>query len=182
VTGGARRRRQLALAFGHDRNTDQQRGGRRRGHRNRTVGRAHAARADDGRQRPDRRRLEVRDRGRDTDDVGDRIVGAHLVKRDPIHLRAVQLRLHLGDSLEDVRRQIPCLRLQLRLLQQPLHLRIIAMIMLVHVHVLVLVIVIVIVVVVAVLVLVVRMLMRVRVPPWPIDLEAFPDERAAAPA
>ena len=53
------------------------------------------------------------------------------------------------------------------------------MIMLVHVHVHVLVLVLVLVVVVAVLVLVVRMLMRVRVPPWPIDLEAFPDERAA---
>jgi hypothetical protein len=49
----------------------------------------------------------VGDRRSDTDDVCDRIVGAHLVKLHPIDAGAMQLGLDLGDALEDVARQGP---------------------------------------------------------------------------
>ena len=49
------------------------------------------------------------------------------MKRDPIDLRPVQLRLHLRNPLEDLPRQPPRVPLQPRPPQQPLHLPIIPM-------------------------------------------------------
>ena len=69
------------------------------------------------------------DRRRDTDDVGDRVVGAHLVKRHPIDAGAMQLGLHLGDAREDVGRQRARVGIEPRAFEQPLHLRVVAVIM-----------------------------------------------------
>ena len=83
---------------------------------------------DHRRQRADRGGRQVGDRRRDADDVGDRVVGADLVKGDPIDAGAVQLGLDLGDAREDVGRQRARVGVEPRALEQPLHLRVVAVV------------------------------------------------------
>ena len=123
----ARRRRQLALPLGEDRDVapaapPSPGAGTGTGPcAVRTTPRPH-----DGRQRADRRRRQMHNRRRDADDVGDRVVGAHLVKGDPIDAGAVQLRLDLGDAGENVPRQRAHVGVEPRALEQTLHLRVVA--------------------------------------------------------
>lgn len=65
------------------------------------------------------------DRRRHPDDVGDRIIGADLVKRDAIEPRSVQRRLDLGDPGEDVRRERPSIGIEARARQKAFHLRVV---------------------------------------------------------
>ena len=127
---GARRRGQLPLPFGHDRDIAhrQERRRRRRRHRHRAVRRADDACPDHRRQRADRGRRQVGDRRRDPDDVGDRVVGPDLVEGDPIDAGAVQLGLDLGDAREDVGRQRARVDVEPRALQQPLDLGVVAVV------------------------------------------------------
>ncbi len=102
------------------------------------------------------------------------------MERDAIDLRAVQLRLHLGDAREDVGGERARVDAQPRLREQPLDLRVVAMVVLVVVVMAVLMVVVV-VMLVLVLVLVARVGGGASRAARPVDLEALADERAAFP-
>ena len=100
--GGAGGGGQLALALGPDRDAGEQlgRGGGRHG--DHAVGGAHLPGAQHRRRRADGRGRQPGDGRGGADDVGDGVVGAHLVEGDAVDGHAVQLRLGLGDGGEDL--------------------------------------------------------------------------------